>query len=147
MVFAVFFSVPVQAQTTACDILCPPKNHSIPSILSILSIPSKGGRSFSRRFRTCLACRGVELRSNRRREGATPQKRFSWRCLVPSLSLILLHTTHDHLANAHRDLFTLLLPFDCKFHKCHLVVNFCFSQDLEYLSYSRGSIIICWLNE
>ena len=49
MVFAVFFSVPVQAQTTACDILCPPKNHSIPSILSILSIPSKGGWSFARR--------------------------------------------------------------------------------------------------
>gem|GEM_PF-1559221 len=33
----------------------PPKKHSIHSIHSILSIPSKGGWSFSRRYRTCLA--------------------------------------------------------------------------------------------
>ena len=34
-----------------------------------VQLRSKGGWSFSRGHRTCLACRGVELRSNRRRTG------------------------------------------------------------------------------
>ena len=69
-------------KTTACDILLRPGYPFTP--FNSVQLRSKGGWFFSRGHRACLACRGVELRSNRRRAGYELVTNGDYRACLPS---------------------------------------------------------------